>query len=141
MISIVKFRAEHLLAIKLQEAQAFLSEWVTQEQGEALEKLESRTALLGDVPIAVAGVIPLDTGMGRLWSFIADTGPMNFLQIHRATKQFLAKLDFRRLEIIVDIDHIEAHRWAQMLGFHMEAARLQSYTVDNRDCSLYARVQ
>ena len=140
MISIVKFRAEHLLAIKLQEAQSYLRLHVDEDMARALEKYESRTALCEGKPIAAAGVIPLDSGIGRLWSFLSATGPQKFLQIHRATQRFLDTQTFRRLELIVDIDNAPAHRWAFLLGFHMEAARLQSYAHDGRDCSLYARV-
>ena len=42
--------------------------------------------------------------------------------------------------VTVDVDFPEAHRWAKMLGFKMEAERMEAYAPDGRACSLYARI-
>ena len=140
MFEVIPFKAAHLGAIQLQAAQMYLSEWVTVEQGEALEQSPSYTAMLDDVPIGAAGVIPIWDGRSMAWSFISDTGPQLFLKCHRATKKFLDDCAVKRIEMTVDCDHIAAHRWAKMLGFEMEAERMKAYAPDGHDCALYARV-
>ena len=126
MFQVVPFKAPHLAAIRLQAAQMYLSEWVTMEQGEALEQSPS--------------VIPIWTGRAMAWSFISDTGPQHFLKCHRAVKHFLDGCFVQRIEMTVDCDHKEAHRWAKMLGFKMEAERMKAYAPDGHDCALYSRV-
>jgi hypothetical protein len=140
MFEVIPFKAPHLAAIRLQAAQMYLSEWVTEEQGAALEQSPSYTAMLDDVPIGAAGVIPIWTGRAMAWSFISDTGPQHFLKCHRAVKHFLDGCFVQRIEMTVDCDHVEAHRWAKMLGFTMEAERMKAYAPDGHDCALYSRV-
>jgi|TARA_R110000803_G_scaffold49990_4_gene103893 hypothetical protein len=140
MFEVVPFKAAHLGAIRLQAAQMYLSEWVSNEQGEALEQAPSYTALEDGVPICAAGVIPIWTGRAMAWSFISDVGPTNFLKCHRAVKRFLDGCFVQRIEMTVDCNHPEAHRWARLLGFTMEAKRMKAYAPDGHDCALYSRV-
>jgi len=140
MFEIVPFKAAHLGAIRLQEAQMYLSNWVSEEQGEALAESPSYTALEDGIPICAAGVFPIWTGRAMAWSFISNVGPTNFLKCHRAVKRFLDNCFVQRIEMTVDCDHPEAHRWAKLLGFTMEAERMKNYAPDGHDCALYARV-
>jgi hypothetical protein len=75
------------------------------------------------------------------WAFIAKTDPKNFLKGHRAVKRFLDGCYTQRIEMTVDCDFPEAHRWAKMLGFTMECERMKYYSPDGRDCALYARIR
>jgi hypothetical protein len=140
MFEVIPFQAAHLAAIKLQTAQMYLSDWVTKVGGEALEQTPSYTAMLDNEPIGAAGIVPVWTGRAMAWSFISQTGPQNFLKCHRAVKHFLDGCFVQRLEMTVDCDHAEAHRWAKMLGFKMEAERMVAYAPDGHDVALYARV-
>lgn len=140
MIKVVPFQAAHLAAIRLQDMQAHLSDWVTTEQGLALEAHQSYTALLEDEPVAAAGVIEQWRGRSIAWAFISDTGPRLFLPVHRAIKHFLDGCYVQRVEMTVDCDFPAGHRWAKMLGFEMEAERMRNYSPDGRDCALYARI-
>ena len=140
MFQIVPFQAAHLAAIKLQESQLYLSEWVTHGQAEALAKHPSYTAVADDVTLGAAGVIPMWQGRAMAWSFIANTGPDNFLKCHHAVRRFLKDCMVPRIEMTVDCDTAPAHRWARLLGFTMEAERMRGYSPDGRDCALYARI-
>lgn len=140
MFEIVPFQAAHLAQIRLQAAQAYLSEWVTHEQGAALEQHPSYAAMVDGEPVGAAGVIPMWQGRAMAWSFISEVGPKNFLKCHRAVKRFLDGCYVQRLEMTVDCHHEEAHRWAKLLGFEMEAERMKAYAPDGHDCALYARV-
>ena len=141
MIDVVPFKAEHLAVMRLQDAQAHLSEWITKEQGEALEALDSYTAMHNGVPVGAAGIIPQWEGRSLAWSFLTQTGPKHFLAVHRAVKRALDACDVRRLEMTVDCDFPQAHRWARMLGFYMECERMTHYSPDGRDSSLYVRIR
>lgn len=140
MISIVSFQAAHLAAIKLQDAQAYLSEWVTHEEAVSLENHASFTAVSAGEVLGCGGAIPVWEGRSIAWSYLANIGPKNFLQIHHAVANFLNSLTVKRIEITVDCDVLAAHRWARLLGFKLEAERMEAYTPDGRPCALYARV-
>lgn len=140
MIEVVPFKAAHLAAITLQDAQANLSDWVTVDQGLSLEEHNSYTALYQGQPVAAAGVINQWFGRATAWAFVGDVGPGVFLPVHRAVKRFLDGCYTQRLEMTVDCDFPQAHRWARMLGFTMECERMRCYTPDGRDSALYARI-
>ncbi len=139
-MEVVPFKAEHLKQLRLQGAQAYLSGWVTEDSGRALEQTLAYTGVVNGVPIGIAGVLPQWPHRAIAWSFLSETGPKNFLKVHRAIKRFLDGYYVHRLEITVDTDFDAGHRWAEMLGFEMEAYRMRAYAPDGHDCSLYARV-
>ena len=141
MFEVVPFKAEHLAAIKLQNMQAYLSEWVSEEEAKSLEGNPSYTAMLDGKPVGAAGVIRLWQGRAQAWSFISDLGPKDFIKAHRAVKKFLDGCYVQRLEMTCDCDFPQAHRWAKMLGFHMECERMKHYSPDGRDAALYVRLR
>mgnify|MGYP003659964664 CR=1 FL=1 len=122
---VVPFKAEHLEKLKLQDAQMYLSGWVSPEQGQALEAHPSYTAVDNDTPLAAAGVIPQWQGRSLAWAFLSPMGPRQFVGVHRAVKNFLDACYTQRIE---------------MIGFKMEAERMEAYSPDGRACALYARV-
>ena len=140
MFEIVPFKAEHLAVIKLQDMQAYLSDWVTFEQGKALEATPGYTAFVDEEPIGAAGVVSMWPNRAMAWAFLAETTPQNFLRAHRTIKRFLDGCYIQRIEMTVDCDFPDAHRWAKMLGFKMECERMKHYSPDGRDCALYARI-
>ena len=137
---VVPFEALHLERLKLQDAQMYLSNWVSPEQGLALESHPSYTAMENNVPLASAGIIPQWQGRAIAWAFLSNIGPSQFVGVHRAVKRFIDSCYTQRIEMTVDVDFPEAHRWAKMLGFKMEAERMEAYAPDGRACSLYARI-
>ena len=141
MFEVIPFKAEHLAAIQLQDRQAHLSDWVSLEQGRGLEQYPSYTAMVDDKPIGAAGVLHMWAGRAMAWAFISKTTPQNFLKGHRVVKRFLDGCYVPRIEMTVDCDFPEAHRWAKMLGFTMECERMRNYSPDGRDCALYARIR
>jgi hypothetical protein len=141
MFEVVPFRAEHLGLIKLQSLQAHLSDWVSLAEGGELEKFPSYTAMVDGEPIGAAGILWMWRGRAQVWAFISDTGPKNFIKGHRAVKKFIDGCYVQRIEMTVDCDFPQAHRWAKMLGFHMECERMKYYSPDGRDCALYVRLR
>lgn len=139
-MQVVPFQADHLEQLPLQDSQMHLSGWVSEEQGIVLEGSPSYTAIHDGEPIAVAGILPCWHGRAIAWAFLSDMGANHFISVHRAVKKFLDGCYVHRIEMSVDCDFPEAHRWAEMLGFKMEAERMSAYSPDGRDCALYARV-
>ena len=140
MIEVVPFKAAHLAAIKLQDTQVSVSEWVTESMGVALEEHNSYTGFYEGNPIGAAGIIHQWPGRSLAWAFIGDAGPSVFIQIHHAVKRFLDGCYVKRLEMTVDCEFPEGHRWAKLLGFKMECERMRQYTPDGRDNALYVRI-
>ena len=140
MFQVRPFHPADLAVIKLQPAQMYLSEWVTKDQAEALAEYPSYTAFDGPSAVAAAGIVPMWQGRAMAWAFIASIGPQRFIRVHRAVKHFLDGCFIQRIEMTVDSDFPAGHRWARLLGFELEAERMQSYAPDGHDCALYARV-
>jgi len=137
---VIPFQAGHLAQLSLQEAQMYLSDWVTRKSALVLEDAPSYTALVDGDPVAAAGILPQWHGRAIAWAFLSNMGAGQFIGVHRAVKGFLDGCYVQRIEMTVDCDFPEAHRWAEMLGFTMEAERMRAYSLDGRDCALYARV-
>jgi len=142
MMEVVPFKAHHLTEIDLQCGQQYLSAFITPSQGHALEAQEwSFTGVVNGIPLASAGVIPMWMGRGMCWAYLSDHARgSKFLAVHRAVKRFLEGVYVQRLEMTVDTDFEPGHRWAEMLGFEMECAKMRAYRPDGGDCALYARV-
>lgn len=141
-MEVVDFKADHIFQLDLQDAQQYLSKFMSREQAQALEDGGwSFTAMLDSEPVACAGVLPMWQGRAIAWSYLSSkaTGP-TFLRVHRAVKRFLDTCYIQRIEMSVDYGHEEGYRWAEMLGFRKEADRMRAYRPDGGDCALYARV-
>lgn len=141
-MNVVQFKAEHLHSVDLQDGQAYLSNWITPEQAEMLEKTGwAYTGIIDDTLIVCSGIIPVWQGRAMAWAYLSKyAAGKTFLQVHKAVSRFLAACYIQRIEMTVDCDFEPGHRWARLLGFEMEAERMKAYRPDGGDCSLYARV-
>lgn len=138
-MEIVPFKREHLKNILIQNRQEDFQELLTPLLMRQLEK-GGYTALDGDEVVACAGTTELTPNRALAWAYISkDVGP-RMLQVTKAVKRYLSIAPYRRIEMDVDCEFPEAHRWARMLGFELECPRRRAYTPDGRDCALYARV-
>lgn len=142
MISVVKFKAEHLFRLKEAGAVDYLDEYVNPESCKALENAAySYTALseTGEV-LGAYGLNHLWKDRAEAWAFFNLNCKKNFLGIHNAVSRFLEVCPYRRVEAIVDYNFKAGHRWVKTLGFELEAPLMKNYLMDGRDASLYARV-
>ena len=136
-----KFKREHLDAIILQERQKGLEYLETSDLFDMLENDDSYSVLDNDVVLCCAGVVVAAAGRGIAWAYLADELREKMVGVTRAVKRYLRLAPFHRIEMHVDCDFDEAHRWAKMLGFHMECERMKAFTPDKRDCALYAMIK
>lgn len=141
-MDVVPYKAEHLIAIALQERQQYLGPFIDEALAETLEVDGwSWTGIQDGEVLACSGVQMIWKDRGLAWAYLSEHAGAHFLNIHRAVKNFLDTCGVRRVEMTVDCRFHQAHRWAGMLGFQMEAGRLKAYTPNGDDVSLYARVR
>lgn len=142
MISFGPFVADHLNQLNVQPAQRWTLGYIPQTLAKDLEALWSNTIFLDGKPIVCGGVIPQRSDYGVLWSFVAcDAGPEHFREIHGLVKAFVNQLPYRRLELHVDVDFENGHRWARALGFRCESWRMRAFLLNGGDAALYARIK
>ena len=143
-MKIVKFRAAHLDALQLQDAQTYFhGEFNDPSYGRALEQSQySFTALDGDKVICCAGMHEVWPGRAVAWALVSkDAGP-HLRAIHRATLGFMAQSPWRRIEAMVEGGFEAGHRWIKMLGFVCETPdAMRGYSPSGVDFYLYSRVK
>jgi hypothetical protein len=125
----------------VQQRQQGLEHLLTDDVYSLLASSHAYTALDGDEILACAGVIEVAPGRAAAWAYISQDVGRRMRGVTRAVKGFLQMSQFRRIEMDVDCEFPQAHRWARMLGFEMECERRRSFTPDGRDCALYAMVR
>lgn len=138
---VVPFKREHLKNMVIQQKQQGLEYLLTDEVYASLESGDAYTALDGDEVLACAGIIELAPGRAGAWAYLSQNIGNRMRGVTKAAQAFLDMADFRRIEMDVDCNFEQAHRWAKMLGFTMECERRRSFTPDGRDCALYAMVR
>ena len=139
-MNVIPFRAEHFWAIDVQPAQAYVRNYVTENAIKALETQNAFTCVEGDKLLACFGWVPLYPTRASLWAIISESAGPHFVGVTRIAKRLVDGLAFRRLEMEVDCEFEQGHRWAKMLGFTLEAERLRGFRMDGGDSAIYARV-
>lgn len=140
-MNIVPFAPEHLRALVLQDAQAWMGPMLQHDYGESLRRGgPCFTAMDGDEIIACAGVIQIWENRELAWALISARSGPYFTRIYRAIKRFLDMHNVRRIEATVDSNFAAGHRLMKMLNFEREGT-MRAYLMDGRDCDLYARVR
>ena|SRR3990167_4151730 len=141
MLSFGPFEAEHVAQLDVQPAQQRMLAYLPPALLPVLEQRWSNTIFKDGRPVLCGGVIEQWPGNAILWSFVGSgLTPGEFIAVHRLVAGFVKDLPFRRVEMHVDADFPQAHRWARMLGFICEAPRMRAFLLDGRDGALYARV-
>jgi len=138
---VAPFRAEHFWAIDVQPSQAYVRNYVSTDDLKLLENQNSFTAMLGDEVLMCFGWIPLYPTRASLWAYVSKKASRHFVALTRVAKRLIEGLPYRRLELEVDCEFEQGHRWAKMLGFKLEAERLRGFRMDGGDSAIYARVQ
>lgn len=139
---VIPFKREHMENMTIQEKQKGLEDLMTDDIYTLLEECDSYTFIDGDEVIACAGTIEITPGRAIAWAHISgNIGPKRMVGLTWRVRRFLDMKSYRRVEMDVDCDFEQAHKWARMLGFEMECERRRKYSPDGRDCALYARVR
>lgn len=140
---IVRFRPGHLLALKLQPAQAELAATILEPQYGAGLALGGPcfTVLLAGRPVACIGVREHHAGRAEPWALLAVESAPLLRQITRAVRGWLEQCDYARVEINVATDFEAGHRWARMLGFRVEGPEKLAFSPSGGGAIPYARIR
>lgn len=140
-MEIVKFRAEHLDRLELQDAQQDLyAQFQVPGYGAALEScVYSFTAMHDGKVIGCAGVQEVWEGRALLWSLLSKHAGTHFRPIHRAAFGFIQQAKWRRIECVVEDGFEAGHRWAKLLGMEHECL-MRNYSPSGVDFHLYSRI-
>lgn len=139
----IPFEKEHMTPFLEMSGLAYVKQYMTKERIESMEASGTSFTVINAAGriLAIAGVTELWRGVGEAWALFAPDIRKYFLHIHRAVKTYLDHCPFRRVQMTVDCNFRQGHRWANLLGFKMEAGVLEGYFPDGRDVSMYARVR
>lgn len=138
---VAPFERSHLENMVVQTQQQGLEHLLTDDIYATLANNPSYSALDGDEVVACAGTIEVAPGRALAWAYISQNAGTRMVRVTKSVKRFLDMAPYRRIEMDVDCDFVQAHRWARLLGFKLECLRRVKFTPDGRDCALYARVQ
>lgn len=143
MLHVVPYRPAHVLALRIQPAQASIAQYLTDDVLDGMRGPHSFTFMDGDESLACVGVTKIWDNRAFLWSIIsADIGPRRFLAASLHARRFLDVVPFRRIEAAVEMGFAEGHRWARLMGFKNETPQgMEAFLMDGTDCALYARVK
>lgn len=141
-MKIVALTPAHVLAVQMQQAQAYASSLITAQHAAdlATAKGVAWAGLDGDTVIGCAGLLEMHPQRAMAWAMFSNDALRQFKTIHRIVSNAIEAAPWRRIEMTVDAQHRAAIAWAERLGFECEGL-MAAYTPDGRDCFLYARVK
>jgi len=138
-MSVVVFHKDHFYEIFPQLAQMNVQEYITDETWENLPKKTSFTYEADGKKLAVGGWIEISKHRATLWAYLHKDIKNRLAIIHRIIEKTIADLPYNRLELEVDYDFKQGHRWAKMLGFEVETEKAKWYRPDGKDATVYVR--
>ena len=142
VVHVIPFEAKHFYDIDVQPAQAYVREYVSREHIESLEKLNSYTAVTDDGKLLMCfGFVEIFPSRALMWGFLSATSGAHMTAMTRIGKYLLEQIPHRRVEIEVDCEFEQGHRWARILGFELEIMRLKCFRLDGGDSALYSVVR
>lgn len=140
-VRVVPFAPTHLAAMRVQERQRTFLDYAPEGLSEQLAARPSITVLAGDTPLLCGGVIELWPGRGLCWAYFAEGIRERMTAVVRAARRFIDANAPARLEMDTEIDHEEGHRLARLLGFRLEAPRMECYYPNGNAGALYVRIR
>lgn len=140
-MNVIPFRAEHFTALDIQPAQAHIRDLIKADELCAIEDQNAFTCVHGDKILACFGWVQLYPHRGSLWALLSASCGPHLVGMTRIAKRLVESLPLRRIEMEVDCEFEQGHRWARMLGFELEAERLRGYRMDGGDSAIYARIR
>jgi hypothetical protein len=142
MVQVIPFEAKHFYEIDVQPAQAYVRDYVTPEHIKSLEGLNSYAAIDENGKLLMCfGFIEIFPTRALMWGFLSATCGNHMTALTRIGKRLLEALPHNRVEIEVDCEFEQGHRWARVLGFELEIMRLKCWRLDGGDSALYSMVR
>jgi len=142
MSKLIEFKPEHLLPLLNEPINTHLKGWFM--SGVIYEIKDSVTFFYNDQVMFCGGITPYWEGRGQVWSVFSERSKHHFVPTFRVIRSYLNNqlgLNYRRIEMSVDVDFEIGKRRAEMLGFRLEVERAKQYLPNGKDCALYAMVR
>lgn len=140
-VTVEPFKAEHVAEMTVQSAQGADVLGVSREMLQAFETTDAWTTRVDGKVVLVGGLVEVWAGRAILWSYVASDAGRYMTRLTRGVLRFIEASGHKRIEAYVDTGFAAGARWAHMLGFHMETARMAAFFPDGRDAALFARIQ
>lgn len=140
MVEAVPFKAEHARAMRVQARQRDWRDSTPDAHFRALEHRASVTIKDGDEVLMCGGSIEIWPGRKILWALLAEGIGTRMTSCTRITRRFVRAEFNGRMELDVERDHAEGHRFAQLIGFEKETDRLRSFYTGGLDGTMYVKV-
>lgn len=143
-MKVVEFETEHLRELFLQEGNQALAMHVTEAHLADLKKKSPYAkSIISDTGrvLLCGGVVMYWENRGEAWAVIDQFSRRDFVGVFNRARKFLDECPVRRIEANIDVDFEAGHRWIKLLGFKLEASRLEKYRIDGGDSSLYVRIK
>lgn len=100
------------------------------------------TIMLGNIPIAIIGMIHLWDGVAEAWTVTSEEVKLYPISFHKSVLSSLVHheklLGIHRTQMNVRADYEDGRKWAEALGFKEEGVMLK-YGPDGKDFWRYAR--
>lgn len=142
MTEVVQFESSHLERFFNQPKNSYLKDWVSEGHGKLLEGLSTSYTVLKDgTPLMCCGHFQIWPGRSQAWTVFDQNCVNGFTACFRALKKLIEECPVKRIEIAVDLGDNNFGRRARMLGFELEAPRMEAYLSNGASCALYARVR
>jgi hypothetical protein len=138
-MSVVPFDKEHFYLIHPQLAQANVTTYITDDTWEQLPKQTSFSYEIEGQKLAIGGWIEISKQRALVWAYVHADIKNKLAFLHKEILKTLSQLPYDRLEMEVDYDFKQGHRWAKLLGFQIETEKARYYRPDGKDATIYVR--
>lgn len=137
-MKIIDFEPEHILLIKPQPCQRYISR--TLDYGRQLAIGNCFTGIQDGRVVAVGGILPVCEGRGYLHLIVSEGIPAQWIKLYRAARRLINAVqdDYVRLETLSTTP--EADRWLEMIGFEYEGT-LRRVMPGGEDAKSYSIVR
>lgn len=141
MIELVKFKAEHMREVLPKDRAAQMCGYLSESQMALLERQDhSFTGLVDGKIIGCAGIVKYWEGRGEAWAaFDPNVSRRLFCEVRAIVYRMFEIAPFRRIEAVIVKGFEPGCRFAESLGFKVEAPLLKGYFPGGVDAVLYAR--
>lgn len=140
MVKAIPFKAEHARTMRIQPRQAAWRDSAPDVHFRALEARGAVTVVDGDEILMCGGSIEVWPGRKVVWALMAEGIKHRMTACARITRRFIEGQFTGRMELDVERDHPEGHRFARLIGFEKETDRLKAFYTGGLDGTMYVKV-
>jgi hypothetical protein len=131
-----------MMRMVLQPAQSYLYPLLGPDEARDLEGRWAFSGIRDDGEVLICGGL-LEYWKNRdyLWACLSVYAAPHLITITRGVRKLLAEAPHERVEVAVDLEFEEGHRWARMLGLELETPRARKFMDNGADAALYVRIR